>query len=120
MMNWEELVERKKQAVGSREDIFKGKVFDTKTVKELLRRGAKKGRSFRSLVGKEIVIKKIEFQGDKAIVTVEVDGQTKTVETADKLLIRRWLIDFKAALDLGAEGIKVKVLPVGKSAVKFE
>ena len=120
MMNWEELVEKKKQAIGGKEELLKGKVVDTKSVKELLRRGAKRGRSFRSLVGKEIVIKNIEFKGDKAIVTVEVDGQTRTVETADKLLIKRWLVDFKAALDLGAEGIKVKVVPVGKSAVKFE
>ena len=119
-MNWEELVEKKKKTLGEKENIFKGKVFDTKSVKELLRRGARKGKSFRSLVGKEIIIKDIKFQGDKAIVTVEVDGQIKTVETADKLLIKRWLVDFKAALDLGAAGIKVKVLPVGKSAVKFE
>ena len=120
VMIWEEIIERKKQAIVGKEDFFKGKVIDAKSVKDIFRRGAKRGRSFRSLANKEIIIRNIDFRGKKAIVSVEVDGQTKTVETADKVLIKRWLVDFKTALDLGAEGIKVKVVPIGKTAVKFE
>ena len=118
-MVWEELIERKKQFVGD-EEVFRGKIVDAKSVKDLLRRGAKRGRSFRTLAGKEIIIRNIDFKDEKAIVSVEVDGQTRTMETADKMLIKRWLVDFKTALDLGAEGIKVKVVPVGKTSVKFD
>jgi len=119
MMDWKELLERKKQRLEELNVDLKGKVLDVKTVKELVNRRSRKGTGFRSLAGKEIIIRKIDFEGDKAIVEVEVDGKKKTIQTADKSLIRRWLIDFKIALDSGAEGIKVKVVPVGSGSVKF-
>jgi hypothetical protein len=119
MMNWEEILEKKKQRLEDLGLKFQGGVLDVKTVKDVVNRRSKKGMGFRSLAGKEIIIRKIEFDGDKAIVEVEVDGKRRTVQTSDKSLIKRWLIDFKIALDMGAEGIKVKVLPVGTGSVKF-
>jgi len=53
-------------------------------------------------------------------VTFEVDGQENTVETADKYLIERWLLDYKVALDLGAKGVKVRVKKRGKYGVAFK
>jgi hypothetical protein len=119
MMDWKELLERKKQRLEDLNLDFSGKILDVKTVKELVNRRSRKGMGFRSLAGKEIIIRKINFEGDKAIVEVEVDGKRRTVQTADKSLIKRWLIDFKLALDNGAEGIKVKVIPIGSGSVKF-
>jgi len=65
------------------------------------------------------LIKDIKFENGTAYITVEVDGEEKVVKTSDKMLIKRWLVDFKAALDLGAKAIKVKIEPLGKGGIKF-
>jgi len=93
-------------------------VMSLKDVKGIVRK-PKKGTGFRRFLGKEIIITDIQFKEDTAVVRVEVDGKEEEILTRDKLLIKRYLIDFKVALDLGAEGIKVKVEPLGKSSVKF-
>jgi hypothetical protein len=118
-MDWREILKKKKQRLENLGVNFEGKILDVKSVKEVVNKRPRKGMGFRSLVGKEIIIRKIEFQGDKAIVEVEVDDKKRTVQTSDQNLIKRWLIDFKLALDMGAEGIKVKVAPYGVSGVKF-
>jgi len=118
-LNIEELLERKKQRLAKIKELVEGKVIAGKELKELAKKRARKGEGFRSLVGKEILIKDIKFENGTAYVTVEVDGQEKIVRTSDKMLIKRWLLDFKAALDLGAQAIKVKVEPLGKGGVKF-
>lgn len=92
-------------------------VVSLSDVKSIVKKS--KGTGFRKFIGKTILIRDIQFDGDKAIVTVEVDGSTETLTTRDKMLIKRYFIDFKAALDMGAEAIKVKVEPLGKSSVKF-
>jgi len=51
---------------------------------------------------------------------LEVDGKEESIETSNKFIIERWLTDFKAALDLGAAGIKVRVKGRGKYGVVFE
>ena len=55
------------------------------------------------------MIRKIEFDRDRAIVTFEVDEQENTVEIVDKFLINRRLINYKLALDLKAKEVRVKV-----------
>ena len=119
-MIWEELIKEKKRVLEAEKDKIVGEVVEGKKVKELIRRKPRARKSFREYTGKEIIIKKIEFDEDKAIVTFEVDGQEDTVETADKFLIERWLIDYKVALDLGAKGVKVKVKSRGKYGIAFE
>jgi len=106
--------QEKMRALEAEKDKIVGEVVEGKKVKELIRRKPRARKSFREYTGKEIIIKKIEFDEDKAIVTFEVDGREDTVETADKFLIERWLIDYKVALDLGAKGVKVKVKSRGK------
>jgi uncharacterized protein with von Willebrand factor type A (vWA) domain len=118
-LNIEELLEKRKQKLAKIKGLVEGKVVAGKELKELAKKRTRKGEGFRSLVGKEILIKDIKFENGTAYVTVEVDGQEKVVRTSDKMLIKRWLLDFKAALDLGAKAIKVKVEPLGKGGVKF-
>lgn len=117
---WEELIEEKKKALGAEKDKIAGKVVEGKKVRELTRKKPRAKRSFSGYIGRDITITKIEFDDNKAVVTFEVDGQENTVETADRYLIERWLIDYKVALDLGAKGVKVKVKRRGKYGVAFE
>ena len=119
-MDIQKLLEEKRKKLEGSKKILKGKTLTVKELKELIRKGAKRGEGFRSLAGKEILIKKINFEGNTAVVLVEVEGETKTVKTSDKGLIKRWLAEFKVALDMGAQGIKVKVVPIGSGNVKFE
>lgn len=116
---WEELIEEKKRALEAEKDKIIGEVIEGKKVKELLKKRPRAKKSFSKHIGKEIIIKKIEFDGDKAIVMLESDEGVDTVETADKFLIKRWLLDYKVALDLGAKGVKVRVKKRG-SGVAFE
>jgi len=119
-MIWEEWIKEKKMALEAEKDKIVGKIIEGKKVKELIRKKPRARKSFREYTGKEIIIKKIEFKGNKAIVTFEVDEQEDIIETADKFLIERWLIYYKVALDLGAKGVKVKVKSRGKYGVAFE
>jgi hypothetical protein len=119
MMKWEELLERKKEQLQAVAGNFQGKVLGLEELRKMIGRRTKRGKGFRKFVGKEIIIKDIQFNDGKAIVKVETDGKEKLVETEDKALIKRWLIDFKIALDEGAKGIKVKVEPLGSGGVKF-
>jgi len=118
-LNIEELLEKKKEKLAQIKPLVEGKVLSGKELKELAKKRAKRGEGFRSLVGKEILIKDIKFENGTAYITVEVNGEEKVVKTSDKMLIKRWLVDFKAALDLGAKAIKVKIEPLGKGGIKF-
>ncbi len=113
-VDYSALVEKLKRLI----EVKPHGVVSLTDVKSLVKKG-KKGAGFRRFIGKTILIRDIHFEGDKAIVTVEVDGATEKVTTRDKILIKRYLLDFKAALDMGAEAVKVKVEPLGKSSVKF-
>ena len=73
-MTWEELIKEKKRALEAEKDKIVGKIIEGKKIKELIRKKPRARKSFRGYTGKEIIIKKIEFEGDKAIVTLEVDG----------------------------------------------
>lgn len=119
-LDWNKLVEERKNMLIQSRELISDKVVEGQEIKKLTRQRKRARKSFRRYIGKEIVIKRIYFDGEKAIVTFEVDGQEETAETADKFLIRGWLIDYKVAIDLGAKGVKVKVKERGKYGIVFE
>jgi|GEM_PF-3451937 hypothetical protein len=116
----EELLKERMKVLEKYKDVIKGQSVTGAEVKEFVRKKPRSKKSLRNYIGKEIKITQIDFEGNKAIIKFEVDGKEETAETSDQFVIKRWLIDYKAALDLGAESVRVKVKDRGKYGIAFK
>jgi len=113
---WRELLDQKRELLSKRTLTLDG-IIESKIVRELTRKKLKSKRSLQRYEGKEVLITGIELNGRSAIVHLKVDGEEDVAETSDKRVIERWLLDYKAALDLGAQAIKAKIVRSGRYGV---